>query len=540
MAAMFVAVLLLSLWFGLDSILDYVLQAMGQSHKKAEALKMLTPARFVFLQLSCVFLASLFAVAAYRVKSIYPYVSRLCFYIKQAFRNILADAKTVNALLVLAIPFFCSVYFALTLPVSYDEAYTYLFFTSKPVYVSALFYPAPNNHVLYSLLASVADCIPFLNPLLCLRLPSLLISLLLNIVAYSFIKRCYGEKLAMFVVAVFSMLFLSVYYSYMGRGYTLMLLFFVIAFYAVHNILRQDNKTKDWAFFSIASVLGFYTIPSFLYAFVTLNIVILLYNYKHIGKQVIYNLLVSLGVAVLYLPIIVINGFGALANNRFVTSEHNSRFDVLQKLPSFFYNALGEISGLPAVFIVGLLLLILILFIKNNDGWGQRIWLVFVLSPFVLLFLHNVVPFHRTFMYYGFVIVFMLGLSVRSYIDKTDRKWLIVILILLQIGGFVNFGTNIGEYERFNLSAKGMNDQILQPRKTYYADYDALCTTNLQFEIETNDCYSISQLDVSAKHTKLDADTILLFDYVVVGIKNDETKHRKPFYSDRWQNVYKR
>ena len=68
----------------------------------------------------------------------------------------------------------------------------------------------------------------------------------------------------------------------MSRGYAFMVLAFVVCMYATFNIISKGNRNKDWMFFAISGALGCYAIPSFLYPFATLNVIILFYNYKNI------------------------------------------------------------------------------------------------------------------------------------------------------------------------------------------------------------------------------------------------------------------
>ena len=58
--------------------------------------------------------------------------------------------KSNKYLLVLIIPIFASVFYALKMPVSYDEAWTFLNFTNKGFFTSITSYDDPNNHVLFS------------------------------------------------------------------------------------------------------------------------------------------------------------------------------------------------------------------------------------------------------------------------------------------------------------------------------------------------------------------------------------------------------
>lgn len=531
-----VVILGITIYYGFDLCLDYVLDAMGQPEKKEKALEMLTSELFVLSQILLGLFVLLLSFLLFKINYLYPYVQKAIIYIFEAFKSVFKELKSKEVCLILLIPLLSSLYYAVSLPVSYDEAYTYLYLVSKPFYISALFYPSPNNHILYSLSANLTEYIPFASVLFCLRLPSILFSFLTSLVGFSFVKRFFGKKLAIFVVALFPVLFMSIYYSYMARGYSLMVLLFIIVLFSVYNILERNRK-KDWMFFVIGSVLGFYTIPSFLYPFITLNIILLLSNIKLIKRQIIYNLIATVSILILYTPVMILNGLGALANNRFVTPDKMTRFEVLQTLPSFLYQSLEEISGIPGFIVLLICLFSLFMFILNKDKKNIMLWVVFMSSPFFLLGIHNVIPFPRTFVYYGFIIVFLFSISISKYLNKIGANQLLIIVLLIQVMGILNFNYKIKEYELFNFESKNMSDLILDDKSTYYMDYDALCTINHSFEVQSRRD-NIKKRILVDEEEKISADTISGYNYIIIGVQKDETKTKKPIYSNIWQNVY--
>ncbi|MFT3796806.1 hypothetical protein [Flavobacterium sp.] len=122
----------------------------------------------------------------------------------------------------------------------------------------------------------------------------------------------FDYKLALVVVAISSVLFLNLYYSYMSRGYSLVTLFFILALQASFDTIKLENNRKHWVFFGIASVLGFYAMPSFLYPFVTLNVLILYFRRANLWPQLATGFSVVLVVSLLYLPIVANDGIGAV------------------------------------------------------------------------------------------------------------------------------------------------------------------------------------------------------------------------------------
>lgn len=466
-------------------------------------------------------------------KALYDFFS----YLSKAFRAIWGDLKNRCIILLLLAPFITSVYFAFMLPVSYDEALTYVLFTDNPILYCISSYPLPNNHVLHSIITHITKHIPFFDILFRLRISSIIISLLTWIIAYSFVKRYYSVKVALFVTAISSMLFMSIYYSYMSRGYALVTFFFIIAFYASFNIIKLGSRNNDWVMFVISSILGLYAIPSFLYAYLTLNCFILIYNYKNIKQQIVFNLIIALGTLLCYMPIILNQGFSTLS------IPPKDITEVLALFPVFFKNTFSEIFGFRMILILVVVTLSFIVSLLKKKKQISILWMVFGLAPVILLILHSVIPFPRTFVYYGFVIVFLIGTSWSEYIEKISLKYLTLFLLIVQIGLFFNFKNTIIEYESFNIDFHDANVKFMEEGKTFYI-LSGLNLESHKFEMMLRDYdYNDSKYE-SIFHgfgdvTFIDTDTLKNnYDYIIIDREWDRTVNRKPIYSNQTLNVY--
>ncbi|MFR9165963.1 MAG: hypothetical protein ACLVKO_07035 [Dysgonomonas sp.] len=451
-----------------------------------------------------------------------------------ALKNIGKDLCTKNALIVLTIPLFASIYFALTIPVSYDEVWTYLDFTRKPFYHCMMYYPYPNNHILHSLLTNVTEHLPFFSMLFKIRIPAILASFFAWVVAYSFLKKYYSVKVAVFVVGIASVMFRSIYYSSLSRGYALVVLFFIISLYAAYNIIYKGSRRKDWIFFALSNTLGCYTMPSFLYPIVMLNLLILIYNYKNIVQQIKYNIASGVLTFVLYTPVFLVSGIKALTNNQFVSPENHTRLDVLKQLPLFGYETIADLTGMSGLKMAIILAVVLIIAIKNKDKSAITLWLVFGITPALLLLVHSVIPFYRTFIYYTFIIAFLTGISVRDELNKINIKILAVFVLILQIGSVVYFKQNIAEAETFNTYANDVTKRILKKNTTYLVNYP-----HIMFDMATKDGYELGNVTCQEGEVSWNnADTIGNFDYVVIYKSYDKTQIKKPVYSNQELNVY--
>ena len=102
----------------------------------------------------------------------------------------------------------------------------------------------------------------------------------------------------------------------------------------------------------------------------------------------------------------------------------------------------------------------------------------------------------------------------------------------------MNFSSHIAEYETFNTYSHDINKRIIEKDKTYYIN-NSFCIYNLQFEMAVRGIDYNEKLDCDWGALKVSADTICNYDYVIIDKESDETKLRKPHYSNSWQNVYK-
>jgi len=438
----------------------------------------------------------------------------------------------------LIIPISSSIYFAIHLPISYDEAFTYLNFTSKGIPTSMTYYPIPGNHILHSIFTNITYHLSFLNPLIRLRLSSICANFFICIISYSFLKKYFNKNTAIFVVSIASMMFYSVYYSYMSRGYVLETLFFIIAFYSSYNIIKENNQTRQWIYFGISSILGFYAMTSFLYPFILLNIFILIFNRKNILKQTIVNITVAVIVILLYIPIIKFNGIEAIVLHKTVAPI--PRGEVLQRLPSFLLNSITDITGYSWIYTIPLIAFsfIFILIKKNKENFV--LFLLFMVGPVLLLILHSVIPFSRTFNYYAYVLIFVIALPWSDLLQRIKIKYLFIFLLLVQALLFYNFFPRVYRFEEFFLTSDNVIKEIAGNKK--YLISVPLFDNLLEYELKTK---GYKKNIAAYNNLKINADTVKKYDVIVIGKtkifdaeNNDFTVNMKPKYQTRFLNVY--
>ena len=303
--------------------------------------------------------------------------------------------------------------------VVYDEAWTYLAFTNKNPLVAACFYPTSNNHILFSHLTQITKLLPF-DILTNLRL-SALISNILAVLTLFFCLRKYVKPLVAWVgIILFTFSFPMVYYGFVARGYSLIVLFFTVGFFSLLQILRNFENKKAWYRLLISSVLGFYTIPIYLYPFVSLFGFSMVFfwvnkNKTTVLKTIKYGLATCVLTFAVYSPVFAISGIQSVTSNKFVNSLS------MKEVMSGFLTHINQTihffttSNYSYIFAIALLL-VFILAIKIIEFKPAIYLSIFmILMVPVLIFIHKVLPVERTWIYLLVPLTFLISTIINKY-----------------------------------------------------------------------------------------------------------------------------
>jgi hypothetical protein len=322
----------------------------------------------------------------------------------------------------------------------------------------------------------------------------------------------------------------------MSRGYALVNLFFIVDIYCAFNIIKEEsNQTRNWVWFGISSILGFYTMPSFLYPFVILNIFILLFNHNRIVKQIITNGAVVIAVTLLYLPVIIVNGLSALTSNKFV--KPLPRNEVVHELPSFLLNSITSITGISWHYITPLLVLSFILLILKRKKEYIIIYLLFITAPFVLLTIHSVIPFSRTFNYYGFVIMLLIFFSVKDLLHNLKAvtyQYMLIFLLFIQCLLLYNFYLKVIPAEDYDITADKTSKEIIGNKK-FLIDHP-LFDVPLLFELNVAN-YKKAAIKY-CNPAPISADSLYGYDYIIIDKSLDKTIIKTAKIQTLYYNVY--
>lgn len=376
--------------------------------------------------------------------------------------------KASNVKYFLLLSFFTSLYLAYFFPLTLDEPMTYYDFIKPPFWHALALYPYPNNHVFSTILVNLSNEIPGLDLLFRLRLPAVFISLLTWIFAYRFVKKFYGENVALFVVALGTIVVTNMQHAYIARGYAFVMFFVVIGLYSAFNIIKNGNRQRDWIAFTLSSALGAWTMPSYLYPFLSISLFIFIYNYKYLKTQIFYSALVGVLVFLMYSPILVVSGVEALTDNDFVQTI--DRWTVLKALPGFVKGTMVHMFYCSPYILALFFASAISYCLFRKDKKTLLLWFLFGLTPCLFLILHSVLPFFRTFFYYGFILIFLFAVSYASLLSRINVKLLTVLLLVVHLMGLAFFFKVSRGLMPEVFQSDDVVKEVLEDKKCYYMD----------------------------------------------------------------------
>ena len=348
--------------------------------------------------------------------------------------------QTVFLILIASGILFSRIYLINRYPFSGDEALSYFTFINNGFLLTTSFYPEPNNHIFYNLVVMLFN--PFIeNPIYVMRLPNVILNIVLLNFGFLYLlkKRNFTTAILFLIITGFS--FSTSIYAVQGRGYMLISLFTVVGI--ISGIELVENSKSKLAFVSliVASILGIYTIPIFLFIFVGIATFLgfsFLYQKRYADLLLVlkYIAYVTIGWTVLYLPIFCVSGIATVFNNDLII-QHNDLWH--------YFTYIVPVSSIEAVnYILGTyskgyyIMCVLILFIfytykKTNDTFlkiSLRIILTSIFFFLLFMIVKRVFGEFRVFTMYGFLFAFIMALYVSHWINKIKNDRFINTLLI--------------------------------------------------------------------------------------------------------------
>lgn len=461
-----ILVLILNLWLWSKTYKEFTYQFLAQFQRldKLSVFRKsyVTPNIFLMVRFLAFFFLILFlliiffgkAKVIFLQKKITRFLYQIGQYIlrfQQIFAQLTQKEKIVLWAFFILVSFF-KVYFIFNLPLHIDEAFNYAFLASKGFWVSTTYYPGPNNHILYTTIVSLFDNLD-IPAVLALRLPSLLFSQLSFLFVFIFF---YQKQQKFWQASLLAGIFWNIvpiaYYSLAGRGYMLSTLLSILLIWISLKMLEKPESILNHLFI-LTSILGFYTIPTFLYVWLSIYFFLL---FKIPFKRLfILGFGTTLWTFLLYIPIIFFNGLNALIANAWVKSLTFQ--DWLQGFITYFINLGIFFFDFPWGFVLLILIYCTILFyiIRHTNNIEYLLLLILLLFPFFLIFVQRVLPFDRIWTYQSFLIVWVLYMGSNK-IRKTVLHLLLCIVL--------SYSLSINNFNLYQLSLKQHDYQVLSKK----------------------------------------------------------------------------
>jgi 4-amino-4-deoxy-L-arabinose transferase-like glycosyltransferase len=289
-------------------------------------------------------------------------------------------------------------------PIRYDEAHTFNAFVRPGIGTAVSSYTSPNNHVFHSVLLCGMSTVGRQEWLL--RLPALTGGVLSVALAAWLVRRVAGFWPALLSAALMSFNAHQIEYSTNARGYSMVVCCFLTQLACVFNA-SHDPRPRHWAAFTLATMIGGWTIPIMVYPSVVAGIFALTLLPQVSDKRRYFaglglSAMLSWGLTVtLYLPVIFHQGLPALVSNRFV-----ERFDSSAEWKTKFVSLLVETSDEwsygwpPVVMLLCVALLIASWFAKPRVRWQWLAlpWMALV-AVSAMIWLQHVKPFPRSMIF---------------------------------------------------------------------------------------------------------------------------------------------
>ncbi len=328
----------------------------------------------------------------------------------------------VSFLLILSAFFIGLCYLMVSVPLGYDELFSYSIFSGKGIWTSVSYYPVPNNHVLYNSVTSFFVQLPGSIELL-IRIPALLATM---VTVWYFFKLCYrqfGGTVAVISVGFIMCIYPFQLFSFSARGYAFVNLCCVLILYAVVKLKEDPFSKKYRSLFVLTGFLGMLSVPSFLYVLLPVYSVRFIYVLIQEQKKGLFNfvkecIITGLLVFIGYSFILLLNSPQKLVNpNGGVT-----KFSLTSPgLSAIITGHLKDVSNYlffnpySLVCLCGITLACLVyraIIKKDRDLFLILFSFFMLISPPFILLLHRLLPFERTWLYLIFPAAVCIGFII--------------------------------------------------------------------------------------------------------------------------------
>ena len=451
-------------------------------------------------------------------------------------RALFTTIATGEGKYILALPLIASLYYALTQPVTFDEAWRYLRFTTTPAEISLEHYPGINHLLLFSLLASVIDTLPGMIPLFVLRLPSVMAAVLTWSLLYTAIKQQHSVQAALVTTGIASTLFMSVYYSYIATRYMWVVLFFVIAAIATWQLITGNRAFYTRLLYVIACILGCALMPAFVLPVIAFSIMLIITRGLPGRQWWQYHLVIGVAVAAFYLLISLFRGVPNVFDMHWASVMRPHLYG--EKISSFWYQTLSDITGLLGALLFVFILAACIYAMVRKKFQLLGMIAIFLVVPVIALWMQSVLAYPETFVYYGCAVAFLIAFPHFEWLSRIPMRWSLVLAIGLQVLLLFFFQQRIHKLDHVYAEFHTAFEQLGEAGNNYFICSELFGGTFL-FEMKQRNFStdSIAQHIPDISHP-VSADTITGYDYIILDKDIDQTKQKPPVFSGERIAIY--
>jgi len=318
-------------------------------------------------------------------------------------------------------------------PIGYDEAYTFIYFASRPFKYILIDYHAPNNHILNTILVGAAYRVLGGHDWI-VRLPAFVASVLCVPAAYFTARRFFTHNQSLgasAILAVYPAIILS---TANGRGYMLVMLLSLMLANLAGLLVTQQNRMTLVAY-AIIAALGFYTVPIFLYPMAGISLWVAATHLinpqprpaplRMFAAFLGACLLCGAMTLMLYSPIIIFGtGFDSIFNNEIITPRTWLYFaeSLLPRITRTWEEWTIDLNPESQYLLAGGFLVSLFFYRKvSNQKLPLQLFLFLAVA--ILLVIQKVAPLPRVWIYLELFCLIFAAAGLVWIIDMSAKKF---------------------------------------------------------------------------------------------------------------------
>jgi len=427
------------------------------------------------------------------------------------------------SILVFTLLFFGSLYIYDDL--RHDEALSLNSFALQDFSRTATYYPEPNNHFFFNIVNNifsraigVRDIHTALDYIYVFRLLQLLVAFGSLYFLYLYVKHFFDENTAWISAIIFITTIPFLIFMMQLRGYNFSIFFAITILYYTSLYLEEQRK-HQLLLSGIFSFLLLYTVPSNLYYYLSLLILVGIswaYNFHKNPQLSFRKRVVGIGLnrgpalvglstlfVVTFTVIAYIPAFETLLNAKTTTQHPDYRFFVLtERLPEVMNFMVSGRELLLGLALAGIFGMYQIKRWRIFQRWSQILFLLFM--PFVFSFLRNDLPLQRTFVVLVPIFSIALAIPLNAFLTSLKLRNRDYPIALLSIYVFCIF-TCWNQLNHIQIKLDENLKNAVRERGIYYNFYQSDSYKMLEAAKSIEEAYQKEKLPVLVMPRTLDA-----------------------------------